>query len=298
MVPDMEIAVTAPTGNVGSCLVRRLVRAGERAIVLARDPAKLDRDLIAEVRPWQGDLADEAFVTEALTGVDVLYFVLPEVFTEDDPEAHAQALADVVLAAVESVGVGRVVFQSTVGAERRTGAGFLSLMGRVEEQLDALAARTGISVCHLRCGYFFSNLLLDLEGLRSGVLAQAMPADRPLPWVAPDDIAGVGVGRLLSTAWSGRVVQAVHGPADLSFAEVATVVSEVTGWDVTFRRSEDGEVRQQLTAAGLSAAAAESVVAMSAGLREGFVPEQPRSLMSTTSTPLAGWLYDHLRDAR
>lgn len=246
MVPDMEIAVTAPTGNVGSALVRRLVRAGERPIVLARDLAKLPRDLIGEVRPWQGNLADEPFVTEALTGIDVLYFVLPEVFTEDGPEAHAQALADVVLASVESAGVRRVVFQSTVGAERRTGAGFLSLMGQVEEQLDALAARTGISVCHLRCGYFFSNLLLDLDGLRSGVLAQAMPADRPLPWVAPDDIAGVGVGRLLSTVWSGRVVQAVHGPADLSFAEVATMVSEVTGWDVTFRRSKDGEVRQQL----------------------------------------------------
>ena len=38
-----------------------------------------------------------------------------------------------------------------------------------------------------------------------------------MAWVAPRDIAEVAVTRLLSDAWSGRCVQAVHGPADLTW---------------------------------------------------------------------------------
>lgn len=36
---------------------------------------------------------------------------------------------------------------------------------------------------------------------------------------------------------------------------------------------------------------------MSTGLRGGFVPEQPRTVHTTTPTTLAAWAYDELRPA-
>jgi hypothetical protein len=39
----------------------------------------------------------------------------------------------------------------------------------------------------------------------------------------------------------------------------------------------------------------EAIVGMSAGLREGFVPEQPRDEVSTTETTLASWAANALR---
>ncbi|MGH3931194.1 MAG: hypothetical protein ACRDTF_14595 [Pseudonocardiaceae bacterium] len=54
----------------------------------------------------------------------------------------------------------------------------------------------------------------------------AMPVDFPMPWVDPRDIGEVVAVRLLSDCWSGRHVQAVHGPEDLSFSRVAEIVSQ------------------------------------------------------------------------
>ena len=34
---------------------------------------------------------------------------------------------------------------------------------------------------------------------------------------------------------------------------------------------------------------------MSTGMRDGFVPEQERTLLTTTPTTLRAWAYEHLR---
>jgi len=39
----------------------------------------------------------------------------------------------------------------------------------------------------------------------------------------------------------------------------------------------------------------EAIVGMSTGTRDDFVPEQPRTVQSTTPTTLASWAYDTLR---
>lgn len=64
----------------------------------------------------------------------------------------------------------------------------------------ALLDETGASVVHLRCGYFFTNLLLDLDGLREGVLRTTMPLDLPVPWVDPRDIGDVAAARCARSA--------------------------------------------------------------------------------------------------
>ena len=294
----MAIAVTTPTGNVGSQLVRRLLQAGERPVVLVRDPARLDPDVTAHVDARQGDLADTGYVTTGLDGVTALYLVIPEVLAVDDPEADAEAIAESVLASVEAAGVARVVFQSSLGAQKRSGAGFISALGRVEERLDALAARTGIAVCHLRCGYLFSNLLMDLDGLRGGELRNTIPCDKPMPWVAPTDVAAVALGRLLSSSWTGRVVQSVSGPEDFTYPQVAAIVRAATGWPVTYTVDDDADVRRGLADAGFSAAAVDSIAGMSEGIRDAYDALRERSLFTTTPTPLDGWVRQHLGRAR
>ncbi len=119
------------------------------------------------------------------------------------------------------------MFLSSIGAEKRSGA--IDGLARTEELLDA----TGASMLYLRCGFFFSNLLFDLDSLRNGVVRVAAAVDYPQPWVDPRDIGDVAAARLLSGAWSGRHVQAVHGPEDLTLTQVAGILTEALG-----RRSE------------------------------------------------------------
>lgn len=285
------IAVTTPTGHVGSRLVRALIRAGVRPRVLARSPDRVDPNLSAHVDLVAVDQSDRNQMVAATVGADALYWVTPSPFGAPDPLAEYRRFADVVSAAVTTNGIARTVLQSSVGAELRHGAGEIDGLAATEEALDG----TGASVLHLRCGYFFTNLELQLDALRSGTVPVLLPLDQPMPWVDPGDIAEVAALRLLNEGWSGSAVQAVHGPQDLSWAQACAIVSAAVGRTITAHRIPDDEMRQLLLASGMTAAAVEAIVGMSTGLRDGFVPEQARCVASTTPTTLGAWAYQVLR---
>ncbi|MFG3281348.1 NAD(P)H-binding protein [Streptomyces sp. NPDC048111] len=286
----MRIAVTTPTGNVGRHVVAALVRAGVRPRVLLRDPGRLAPGLHEEVDAVRVDQYDADAVAAATRDIDALYWVDPSTASADPLADYARATAAVVRAVTENR-IGRVVFQSSVGAEKRHGAGEIDGLAHTETALDA----TGVHVTHLRCGYFFTNLDLQLDAVRAGRLHVVLPLDQPMAWVAPRDIAEVAVTRLLSDAWSGRCVQAVHGPADLTWREVAEILTAATGRPIDVERITDDAMHAQLRDAGMPDGMADAVLGMSTGLREDFVPEQPRTVRTTTPTTLAAWAYDHLR---
>ena len=242
------------------------------------------------VDPVVVDLYDADAVVTATARVDALYWLAPHGMSEDPAAGYAELGAVAARAVVENA-IPRTVFQSSVGAERRHGVGEIDGLARAEELLDA----TGASVLHLRCGYFFTNLTMQLDTLRDGVIPVLLPTDAPLPWVAPRDIAEVAALWLLSADWTGRHVQAVHGPEDLSWAQVCAVVTAATGTSVRAERISDDEMRAQLAGAGLGPDLVESIVGMSIGTRDDFVPEQPRTVASTTPTTLRAWAYDALR---
>ena len=103
--------------------------------------------------------------------------------------------------------------------------------------------------------------------------------------------------RLLKGHWFGRCVQAVHGPEDLSYARAAEIVSAAIGHSIRVEEVSDDGVRQKMIKAGMSEKAAGGYVQMSASLREGFVPEQKRTIVSTTPTTLAAWASSTSRPA-
>jgi uncharacterized protein YbjT (DUF2867 family) len=284
----MTIAVTAATGHVGSRVVQMLIQAGVRPTVLVRDPAKLTDEVRRQVDVAQGDLLDAGYVTEATRGVDALLWIVPESFTATDPVAEMTQIGANGAAAIAANNINRTVLVSSVGAETRHGAGMIDGLARNEELIG------GGNVLTLRCGYYFTNLLGSLDELNGGTLTTTRPAEAPMPWVDPRDVGDVAAARLLNADWTGPAVQAVHGPADLSWNEVAEIVGAVLGRKIAVQVISDEELRGALGEAGLTPGVIEGVVGMTAGLREGFTPEQPRSYISTTPTTLASWAAEHL----
>ncbi|MFI7444475.1 NmrA family NAD(P)-binding protein [Nonomuraea indica] len=286
----MTIAVTTPTGHVGSRVVRLLLQAGVRPRVLVRDPMRLDAETRGRVEVRQGDLTDAAFVREATAGAHTVFWVDPTPHVVEEPVETSRRTAAAVAEAAKAGDVARLVLLSSIGAEKRHGVGHIDGLAAIEELFDA----SGADVLHLRCGYFFTNLQQELDGLAAGVLTTAGDPDRPMPWVDPRDIGDVVAARLLSDAWRGRVVQAVHGPQDLTFRQVAEILTGALGRPIRLAVVTDDDVRAALLGAGLPSSAVEGIVGMTAGSR-GLVPEQPRDLVTTTPTTLAGWAYAHLR---
>lgn len=285
----MRIAVTTPTGNVGTHLTGMLIRAGVRPLLLARTPAKIPHDLLPHVDVAQADSTDPEQVIEATRGVDAIYWVDPSTASADPLGDYARATCAIV-AAAEANAIGRIVFQSSVGAEKRHGVGEIDGLAATEVALNRLDAE----VTHLRCGYFFTNLLLSLDEVRQGHLRTVLPLDHRLSWVAPRDIAEVAALTLLNTSWHGHRVQAVHGPQDLSWNDVATLLTRLTGLPVRAEQISDDLMRQRYLTAGMPPALADAVLGMSTGLRDDFRAEQPRTATSTTPTRLTCWVQDEL----
>jgi uncharacterized protein YbjT (DUF2867 family) len=286
----MRIAITTPTGNVGQHLVSMLVRAGVRPTLLMRDPGRLDPALRGAVDPIGVDQADGDAVVGATAGVDALYWVCPSSMAEDPVAAYTR-FGEIAARAVTENSIRKVVFQSSVGAEKRRGAGEIDGLARTEQLLDSTPA----SVLHLRCGYFFSNLLLQLDDIKSGVMSIVLPVDHPMAWVAPRDIAEVAALRLLSDSWSGHQVQAVHGPEDLSWRQAVAIVSAAVDRDVRVEQIPDDAMREALQGIGMGKYQIDGIMGMSVGLREDFIPDQARSAQTTTPTTLGSWCYDVLR---
>lgn len=285
----MRIAITTPRGNVGRHLVLMLVRAGVRPLLLTRHPEDIPADLSGQVDVVEADSREPSQVVPATVGVDALYWVDPPAASAD-PLADYRRATEAVTAAVESNRGMRVVFQSSVGAEKRHGAGEIDGLAATEVALDGC----GVDVTHLRCGYFFTNLLYDIESVRAGRLQTVLPLDSPMSWVSPRDIAEVAALALLNRDWRGRRVQGVHGPEDLSWSQVATILTDELGREVRAVRVPDAQMREQYLQVGMSPAMADAVLGMSTGLRDDFTPEQPRSIVTTTPTRLRGWIRDVL----
>jgi uncharacterized protein YbjT (DUF2867 family) len=293
----VTIAVTTPTGHVGSHVVRMLCQAGVRPRLLVRNPDRLDDRLRDLAELAVGDQRNADYVAEATRDAEAVFWVHPDDWSRPDPDADAERTGEGLAAAMRQNRIPRVVFQSSIGAELRQGAGFIDGLARIEQRLDAARDETGAALLHLRCGMFMTNLLMDLDGLRAGRLTTTRPLDEPMPWVDPYDIATIATGRLLARDWAGRQIQAAHGPADLTWPEAAAALSAATGVPITAQQITDDEQRAVFREAGMSEVAVEGILGMAAGKREGFTPEQPRSVLTTTPTSLASWAIAHLRPA-
>jgi len=285
----MRIAVTTPGGNVGHHLTRILLRAGVRPLLLTRRPDHLEPELLEHAEAVAVDIRDPGRLVAATEDSDALYWVDPPSDSGDPLADHARATTALV-AALRENGIRRVVFQSSVGTEKRHGAGEIDALAATELALDAL----GVDVTHLRCGFFFSNLLFESDALRAGRLQTVLPLDLPMGWVAPRDIAEVAATTLLNPSWSGRRVQAVHGPTDLTWASVGRLLGEELGREIVVERIADQAMREQMLGAGMPAPMVEAMLGMSTGLRDGFTPEQQRSLVTTTPTTLRSWVREEL----
>lgn len=285
----MKIAVTTPQGNVGRHLARMLIRAGVRPVLLTRHPENIPAAVVEHVELVTTDSREPSQVVSATAGVNAVYWVDPP-SESSDPLADYRRATESIVAAVEANRIGRVVFQSSVGAEKRYGAGEIDGLAETEVALDSC----GADVTHLRCGYFFTNLLFETESVKTGLLQTVLPLDSPMSWVAPRDIAEVAALALLSGEWSRRRIQAVHGPEDLTWTQVAKILTEELGWEVRVERIADEQMREQYLQAGMPSAMADAVLGMSTGLRDGFVPEQDRSIVTTTPTQLRSWIREEL----
>jgi uncharacterized protein YbjT (DUF2867 family) len=290
------IVITTPAGQIGSQVLGNLLGSGEELRVIVRDPAKLPADVPEGLDIIEGSHGDAAVVDKAFSGADAVLWLVPP-----DPRAASVEAAFVgftrpAAEAFKTHGVGRAVAVSALGR----GTPWAGRAGYVTGSLamDDLIAASGVAFRALCNPSFMDNTVRQAASIRDqGLFFSPIAGDRELPTVATRDIAAAAARLLLDASWSGFGEVPLLGPEDLSFNDMAEVMSDVLAKEVSFQRTTFEAYKEQFVRFGMSDAMAQGMTDMAWAKNEGLDNGVQRTAENSTPTSFRQWCEQVLKPA-
>jgi uncharacterized protein YbjT (DUF2867 family) len=268
----MKFVVTGAAGHVSKPLTELLLKKGHGVTVVGRNPKTLEGLVKLGAKTAIGDMDDVPFLTETLKGADGVYLMIPPMWDSDDQKKQSIQYAENFSTAIRANGVKNVVFLSSYGAHRLDDAGAISGLGLAEVVLNKLDA---VNVLSLRAGYFYSNLLLSLDLVKTAGHMGNMFAipDGTFTVVDPDDIARVAAEALDTLNFKEH--SHVYVISDLTGTdEIASLIGKEIGVpDLRWVKFPAEDLKQVLLNYGFAEGAANDYVEMFATLDTGLLFE-------------------------
>lgn len=290
------IVVTAPTSSIGTKLLRSLLDSYPDVRVIARDADHIEPAVRKRVSVVEGSHGDREIVARATEGADAVFWLVPNNFRAPSVDEAYSGFTRPGLDAMRSQGVRRIVGISALGR----GTALADTAGAVTATLamDDLIAESGIAYRAVTCPSFFDNLLRQVPSIREkGTFFSAVDPSRKLPGCATQDIAETSARLLLDDAWTGSGHQAVLGPEDLSFEDMAAVMTAILGTPVKCLRTDYAAYKQQFIGRGASEAMAQGLTDMMRAKSDGLDNGETRTGENTTPTSFRHWCEEVLKPA-
>ncbi|MEY9929725.1 uncharacterized protein YbjT (DUF2867 family) [Catenulispora sp. GP43] len=292
------IVITTPTGQIGRQVLADVLDGADAqpVRVIVRDPARLPEQVRRRVEVVEGSHGDAAVLDRAFKDADAVFWLVPP----DDEAASVEeayvGFARPAVAAFERHGVRRVVGVSALGR----GTDVADKAGHVTATLamDDLIAGSGVAYRALTMPSFMDNLLWQASPIKnSGMFFGPIDADRGLPSVATRDIAATAARLLLDETWDGVAEQPLLGPEDLSYNDMARIISEVLGTPVRYQRIPFETFTANLAGRGMSQAMAQAMTDMMSAKNAGLDNAAIRTPLTSTPTSFRQWCQDTLKPA-
>ena len=216
--------VAGITGKVGGAAARHLLAEGKQVRGIARDLAKAASWTAQGVEIHQADFTDAAAMASALEGVEGAFVMVPPDIAPEQGYPESVAVIESLKEALTHRPVPRLVVLSSIGAEKESGLGLITVAHLLEEAL----ADSDFPVAFVRAGSFLENFIPAMAGAEAGGVFYTFytPAARAVPMVATKDI-GRQVAELLVKGWTGRKIVELGSP--VSSDGLAAAMAEVLG---------------------------------------------------------------------
>jgi uncharacterized protein YbjT (DUF2867 family) len=293
IVSDM-IIITAPTGAIGHQVLEHVLRGEEAIRVIARDPSRLSSHVRERIDVVQGSHSDAAVVNKAFAGADAVFWLVPPDPRAKTVDAAYLDFARPACAAFKTHCVKRVVGISALG--RGTPADAHAGLVTASLKMDDLIASAGVHYRAVTNPSFMDNLLRQVELIKNqGTFSLPISGDLKQPSACTRDIAATAAKLLLDQSWSGVGSVPVLGPEDLSYNDMATIMSEVLGKPVRFQEIPGEAFRARLLQRGMSEAMAQANLDMWVAYNRGLDTAEPRTPQSTTPTSFRQWCEEVLK---
>jgi uncharacterized protein YbjT (DUF2867 family) len=290
------IVITTPAGQIGRQVLGSLLRSGEQLRVIVRDRSQLPAEVRGDVDIVEGSHGDAAVADKAFAGADAVFWVAPVDPRAPSVEASFAGFTRPAAEAFSRHGIGRVVGVSMLGR----GTPWAARAGFVTGSLamDDLIAASGVAYRALTNPYFMEDTVRQAGSIKNeGLFSAPIAGDRKLPAVATRDIAAAASRLLLDARWSGTGEVPLLGPEDLSYDDMAEIMSQVLGKDVRFQQSTFEGYKDRFIRLGMSDAMAQGYADMAWAKNEGLDNGVQRTPQNSTPTSFRQWCEQVLKPA-
>ncbi|MGB6581699.1 MAG: NAD(P)H-binding protein [Streptosporangiaceae bacterium] len=288
------IVITTPAGQIGRQVLSNLLESGEQLRVIARDPSQLPAEVREDLDIVDGSHGDAAVTDKAFAGADAVLWVTPADRRAPSVEAAFAGFTRPAAEAFKRHGVARVVGVSMLGR----GTPWAAQAGFVTGSLamDDLIAASGVAYRALTNPYFMEDTVRQAESIKNqSVFFWPIAGDRKRPAVATSDIAAAASRLLLDASWSGVEEVPLLGPEDLSYDDMAEIMSQVLGKDVRFQQITFEAYKDRFIRLGTSDAMAQGYTDMAWAKNEGLDNGVQRTPQNSTPTSFRQWCEEVLK---
>jgi uncharacterized protein YbjT (DUF2867 family) len=281
----MKYVIIGGAGNISKPVTEKLLAAGQQVTVVGRNAKHLEGLVAQGAKAAIGSVEDVDFLIKTFAGADAVYTMAPPDFGATDWKASIEEKGKNYAKAIKANNIRYVVNLSSIGAHLAEGAGPISGIHRAEEALNKL---TDVNIKHLRPGYFFTNLLSNVEPAKNlNIMGSNFGGqDFKLVMANPGDIADVVAEELLIHNFTGHSVRYIASD-ERTTDDIAKVLGDAIGkpalkW-VVF---SDTDALNSMVQAGLPYEIAKNYAEMGHALHTGIAFEdywknRPASLQKT-----------------
>jgi len=142
---------------------------------------------------------------------------------------------------------------------------------------------------------FMDNALQQVVAIRQGRMFGPTDADKKLPHTVTRDTGAAAALLLRDRSWTGQEDVPVLGPEELSYSDLAAIISEVIGREVSYQPVPFNAFKAQLMERDLTDAFAQGYINMLRAKNKGMDNVAPRSTAIIGATSFRQWAEEKLR---
>jgi NAD(P)H dehydrogenase (quinone) len=273
-----KILISGASGKLGSLVIKHLLESQGVApgdiIAASREPSKLAELAAKGIETRKVDFTDPSTLDAAFQGVDRLLVISTDAIGARI-EQHKAAIE-----AAKKAAVGRI-FYTSMFSPKTSKVVFAPEHAASEEAIET----SGLAYTIFRNGWYMENLFMSLGGALAAGRWYSSSADGRITYIAREDIARA-MAAAIAHPVAENIIYSLGGETGYTKAEIAALVTEISGRPLEVINITDAQLEDGLKAAGVPANFVPLIVSVDAAVRAGDLDVNTGEAAKLSATPL------------